>query len=537
MRNISFDESSVLRELSRILGENEIVKTAAGPETLPGPTQNPMPSTKVSAFDEQILAFPMINMLNKGQRITDGSALLKELGSPEFKKFVDGWSASPDVDGKNKAMVLKSKVKPFVLKLQAQLKKMPANYQEAYSQSIANALALVSKASAESEINKQGADKLYDVSGETGEDLVDQAHKGGGTATELTHSKTKENLVETIVEQQERDVEVAKKAPKGTYATLVNLYNKLSKLGHADKLEGLKNAIQLIATEEDVVEHTLITLADELDTLGYAKQANAVDGILKKSVASPTAAVVDVKSVKQQISKRAEDFNVAQAKNQLISWINTLNPRPEEANVRTKATQMISRLPTDDLDRFMQSLLSIGQYVAGSNSDIGNIIGDQIAKIQKMYPEYKKQVEEKNSITIKPQNPMVMAFQQRFNKMFAGKYKKIKEDGIVGPETKNAIRIMREEKEGKAQQPQERGEKQKGIDKNIVLQELRSAFDRKFRNANYLNSPSISDYLSQEADKLVSQYNKTPNAHAGILGMWVNQVISGLTKEDVEKAI
>src|SRR5690242_5612312 len=113
MRNISFDESTVLRELSRILGEKEMVKVAAPTEALPGPTQNPAPTTKVHAFDEQLLAFPMVNMLNKGQRITDGSALLKELGSLELKKFMDGWSASPDAVGKNKVVALKAKVKPF----------------------------------------------------------------------------------------------------------------------------------------------------------------------------------------------------------------------------------------------------------------------------------------------------------------------------------------------------------------------------------------------------------------------------------------
>lgn len=71
----------------------------------------------------------------------------------------------------------------------------------------------------------------YDVTGETGEQLVEKAHPGGGTKTELTHSKTDENLVETIVEQQKRDIDVVNKMPKGTYAALVGLADRLDKLG------------------------------------------------------------------------------------------------------------------------------------------------------------------------------------------------------------------------------------------------------------------------------------------------------------------
>lgn len=64
--------------------------------------------------------------------------------------------------------------------------------------------------------------------------MIDEAHPGGGTKTELTHSKTDENLVETVVEQQKKDLEVATSVPKGTYATLAQLADALDARGYAD---------------------------------------------------------------------------------------------------------------------------------------------------------------------------------------------------------------------------------------------------------------------------------------------------------------
>ena len=122
----------------------------------------------------------------------------------------------------------------------------------------------------------------YDVSGETGKDLVDSAHPGN-MKTEVTHSKTEENLVETIVERQEKDIEVARKAPKGTYAKLVMLYNDLHKAGHSDKLSELGEAIKALATPEDVLNHMLVALANELDVRGFQKAADRVDEILRKT--------------------------------------------------------------------------------------------------------------------------------------------------------------------------------------------------------------------------------------------------------------
>ena len=129
--------------------------------------------------------------------------------------------------------------------------------------------------------------KVYDVTGETGEDLVDSAHPGN-MHTETSHRKDDDgNLVETIVERQEMDVDVVRKVPKGTYAALVELYNKLHKAGKIEILGDLAEVIKSIATPEDVMEHTLLTLANVLDEKGFSKAADTVDNMLKKIADNP----------------------------------------------------------------------------------------------------------------------------------------------------------------------------------------------------------------------------------------------------------
>lgn len=134
-------------------------------------------------------------------------------------------------------------------------------------------------------------EKLYDVSGETGEQLIDKAHPGGGTKTELTHSKTDENLVETIVEQQKRDIEVAQKIPKGTYAALKIMRNRLEKLGaNSEQLWRVDAIISKVATPENIAEYELVTLADRLDALGSKEAADKVDAMIVRVAVDPSGA-------------------------------------------------------------------------------------------------------------------------------------------------------------------------------------------------------------------------------------------------------
>ena len=141
------------------------------------------------------------------------------------------------------------------------------------------------------------ASKVYDVTGESGEDLVDDAHPGN-MHTEISNRKDDDgNLVETIVERQEMDLDVVRKVPKGTYATLVELYNRLHKAGQVEVLSDLANVIKSIATAEDIMEHTLVTLANVLDEKGFTKAANIVDALLKTAFGELFPAVSAIKQL------------------------------------------------------------------------------------------------------------------------------------------------------------------------------------------------------------------------------------------------
>jgi len=221
---------------------------------------------------------------------------------------------------------------------------------------------------------KEAADsKLYDVSGETGEQLVDKAHPGGGTKTELTHSKTDENLVETIVEQQEADVDVATSVPKGTYAELKGLYNVLSKMGYAEHLDGLRELLTITGSPEEILSDTLVTLADRLDRLGYSKYADQVDSLLKKKVIT------------------AADQSVEQKRKQIMQAIKSVNPPPGEAYMHGRLYEMVQNTDADSVDQLMTNMLGVGQYAAGSGTQIGtyvdNLLSNQIKNYQQTSSE------------------------------------------------------------------------------------------------------------------------------------------------------
>jgi hypothetical protein len=148
------------------------------------------------------------------------------------------------------------------------------------------------------------ASKVYDVTGESGEDLVDDAHPGN-MHTEISNRKDDDgNLVETIVERQEMDLDVVRKVPKGTYATLVELYNRLHKAGQVEVLSDLANVIKSIATAEDVMEHTLVTLATVLDEKGFSKAADKVDALLKTAFSAMEPAKQVIKQLIAELKQQ-----------------------------------------------------------------------------------------------------------------------------------------------------------------------------------------------------------------------------------------
>lgn len=208
MRNIKLNESSVLQEYFRIAEEKNLLglKKEAEVKVAAQPRQNPL-----------VVAMNQLN--NYWAR------LLKKMPEDRAKPFFDA--------ALNKTILaLKKKYND------------PASH-KIIDQFFVEAQKITQHEEAEDGMVVGAAkeDKFYDVTGETGEQLVDSAHPGN-MRTELTHSKTDENLVETIVEQQKADLEVAHKVPKGVYAALTDLADKLDKLGYRKEADVVDDLIK-----------------------------------------------------------------------------------------------------------------------------------------------------------------------------------------------------------------------------------------------------------------------------------------------------
>ena len=358
MRNISFDESTVLREFGRIMSEKGLTKTAADATTPPQPQgltgTIALPPEAIKAKEQadkqkrdKAIVDSVTNML-KSQPADDEEDKDKKddeddedekdkeeedekededdanvpdmtLGprpeAPEPPDFMSsssneldkafeslkGKMPQPDINNmlnalKNPDMFSVQAIRPILNKIQDTTMKYP-NLLGVVGPKLKELIEKIKTragempkvpgqkiSSRDNKMTKQATD-IYDVSGETGEQLIDSAHPGN-MHTEITDRKDDDgNLVETIVERQEMDLEVARAIPKGTYASLMGLYEKLNKAGNEEILSELKQAIELVATTDEVFQYQILSLANKLDERGFIAAADAVDVILKKKAA------------------------------------------------------------------------------------------------------------------------------------------------------------------------------------------------------------------------------------------------------------
>ncbi len=136
---------------------------------------------------------------------------------------------------------------------------------------------------------KSAVDKLYDITGETGEQLIGEAHPGGGPT--MVPAKDEGGKVETIVEEQKRNMEVARKQPTGKQAAFVA--KQLVALANRLDAEGKREAALLVDKALDelregsrrpfVVEAADAQVADRLGEIFSAMDANlnTIEGDVK----------------------------------------------------------------------------------------------------------------------------------------------------------------------------------------------------------------------------------------------------------------
>jgi hypothetical protein len=477
MKHIGFDDSLVLREFARLAGEQGFVKEAQPPqprgEVTQPPTPQPLPAPEIKTvrntpgaftaqtIDEQMSKFPVLKALYVSGKLSDGSKFLSEVSSPEFKRFYVGWKNLKDAQSVASLKKFQAKLVQALRQIRAQLKGLSAEHKRAYGPKVQQALQLLRQASDQNDTIKTAKDdaqKYYDVTGETGEQLVEKAHPGGGTKTELTHSKTDENLVETIVEQQKKDIEVAHSVPKGTYAGLVNLYNTLTKMGYKEHLGELKSIIKSIATTEDVVEHVLVSLADQLDSMGYKKSADRIDGMLKKKAGAKEAKIFKQKVLSElQKLPRPASPNQRNKDIMLADWQKMTTRNLTEAviaggdlarkwskmfpgvvNIYNTTASGWSRVLRDEKS-VRDNIQLMKQYQAKQKAT-GPRPGGQAGSHPQLTPIPKKRRTKRG--------PKIKAFQQWFNQQIKGTaYERngdtLDVDSIYGPKTKAADHLVR----------------------------------------------------------------------------------------------
>jgi hypothetical protein len=200
MRNIRFDESSVLQEFADIMAKKGLVKSAS------------------NVASQELERMAKFVASQRAKNVSDAS--IKTQLDQMIAAFKAKYRTADPVQLSN---------------FEAQAKKLVEHSTLADATTVQTADDAVSKHAAK--------DVLYDVSGETGDKLVDEAHP------DKAKIEGTDQIVENLTEQQKADLAVVSKKPTGKYSAL--------------------------RTE-------LIALADKLDSMGLVKEANFVDGLLKK---------------------------------------------------------------------------------------------------------------------------------------------------------------------------------------------------------------------------------------------------------------
>lgn len=307
MRHISFEESSVLTEFARIAQEKGLVKTAAANPLLTEMnrlnnywaqlmknTGGDVTKSKAE-FNKELVR--TVNQLKATYKDPKSLAFIqqfeqnaKKIAEPEVASVQsaedDGCCkkcSGGECDGKCECHMGEEYLKRYdatgeELGRYEDTKKLPDGSAERdYKLEHRNFL----KDLSDSRKKASKVDKLYDVSGETGEKLVDTAHPEGSPKVDIKNTK---EVVETITDQQKEDLKVVEKNPTGKYAELTELYVSLKKAGATVKqLQTVKDHIDKVAHLDTVINHVLVVLADELDSMGLSKYADMVDGLIKQA--------------------------------------------------------------------------------------------------------------------------------------------------------------------------------------------------------------------------------------------------------------
>jgi hypothetical protein len=332
MRHINFDESFVMNEFAKIMTKNDgLVKTAGDNDMAPKTNESSKPAPQQESVK------PVETKKNPAQEAKDYvSKFCDELQTPATKELIINGKMINKIgnelsvksesvpDGKSSMIELSKKimtiqgsfeVKNAMIALYTKARNILANSIKKFKTNPELLNQLVPDLSPKPQQADDGAvektaaakaDALYNVSGETGEDLIDSAHPGK-MYTDV-NSKTKENLIETVVEQQERDKEVAYSNPTGKYAELTTeltkLANKLDEGGFLDAADKVDELIKKVAVSYDDYINSSVALSNKfLDEL-LKKNKTYYEG---KMIVFPDKIIERLTKLKNHVFKNVED--------------------------------------------------------------------------------------------------------------------------------------------------------------------------------------------------------------------------------------
>lgn len=434
MKHITFDESTVLNEFARIASEQNLVKTAdtIQPRDLP-PGEKPK-SRDIPPIDTKKSLPPDINLGPKKDFPLEMPAADDSVSGPNqiWKDVGDAIVAMQNAE------TFDALAPNAYVAMEKQILANPILKQKYKSKDISMVFRKLVGAEKRASI-KQADSKLYDVSGETGEDLVDSAHPG--------NTKVSDDVVETIVEQQECDIAIINKVPKGTYASLVELYNKLHKEGHKEVLGELMDVIKAVATPEEIAQHALMTLANELDSRGLVKEADAVDTLLIKIAKTPLEGMRDeIAAAFNRLQQRfyGDQDKLTELKN-LDAQLRTM-PATSAAQMINQVNKLLANVSVPGVREMWNQMMP--RYNVAVESEIaGRQRGEKAATPPAAAPNAAAGKQPAFQPGWEKDSAQVTDFQKKYNDAFSQAFKgkrPLKEDGKYGQHTAAAFKYFQQ---------------------------------------------------------------------------------------------
>lgn len=211
--------------------------------------------------------------------------------------------------------------------------------------------------------------KLYDVMGETGEQLIGGAHDKSPV---IAPAKEEGGKVENIVEQQKKDLEVAKKDPTGKYAeTILNLIAVANKLDEEGDAEAAKMVDKTIADMQAALTRPFVNR----NIANKAASSKDSKALVKIAIQNPETIIKEIfnylneaepidSDVKQKTTFNLNKNNILKALQPFVSRLDSIPFDKDDVKILTEYIAVLNKLIVS-LNSIKQNLSNIHYLVGG----------------------------------------------------------------------------------------------------------------------------------------------------------------------------